>query len=737
MPFTPHNSFVDSTLPRFTNNDAFDASLLQDKLEGIQTVVPSSGKIMTVVSEKLSTKSLDSVLDNTVKTAVTINSGDDTGNPTSMPFAQKTFTLQSSELETLDLESSTENVVARNLAREMVNDSLNRSTSEFSDAQNDDSDEKGPSGGNHGNQPGPNQSHNHGSKNSDSKNGTENMSDSQNSSTGNPSQNIEDAMFSLAGEIIQDALESFPDERSPVIKEALNRWSLDELVDTRSNGDDISIHQPVTTDVNNLKKDLHKTPSSSSLTIETDYLPKVDPYHGNLNILGDSVEVVENTSFRKMSQEAVDLEVNEVLQKYGKNKEEANENQQGIFVNFAEHVAEDVLTSAIDTAACQKAQVLCSPESDTTETSDFSSTTTTEGSYRVNDSVLSSPDNIPEFPLDSTQDGDNKSKMEITENDLLQEETFKSVENQDTQMVPQISISNESLSSCTGAHTDIPGLEINTTSKSLSQNKEKKRKESWDKSHDTYSFNSVNTTTILSESNMDSSLKEDSSKTENLLGVKNKEVYQTTAGRISLPSDSAGELESPRTQGSEVKFSSGSHDPILEESKTQVGKMIARADNLIAQVDATLAFLNADDPCMDVFTENSDESQKPPANMTRRKHPSSSSTDGKEKFKEIEFTEEWQDDDIPGMPQEEEDSTDSSDDDDDDASTCSDDSTKNKPNDTPITTPSQPIPEFTAEEEYKEAKHWRGVEVGGKQRKIDLRVIEPYKKVLSHGGLLI
>lgn len=56
--------------------------------------------------------------------------------------------------------------------------------------------------------------------------------------------------------------------------------------------------------------------------------------------------------------------------------------------------------------------------------------------------------------------------------------------------------------------------------------------------------------------------------------------------------------------------------------------------------------------------------------------------------------------------------------------------------DTPITTPSQPIPEFTAEEEYKEAKHWRGVEVGGKQRKIDLRVIEPYKKVLSHGGLL-
>lgn len=257
VPFTPHNSFVDCSMPRFTNMEGFDANQLQDKLEGIQTVVSSSGKIMKIIPEIMSTKSLNSVLENKGNTAVTENSGDSTGNPTSTPFAQNILTKQSSELETPVLDSSTYNVVARELAREMANDKLDRSTSEFTDTQNDDNDDaddKGSSGGNHGNQSGPNKPDSDNSKKSDSQNGAENKSDPPNSSKGKQSQNIEDAMFSLAGEIIQDALESFPDERSPVIKEALNRWSLDELVDSGSNGDDIFVRQAVTTNVTNLKK---------------------------------------------------------------------------------------------------------------------------------------------------------------------------------------------------------------------------------------------------------------------------------------------------------------------------------------------------------------------------------------------------------------------------------------------------------------------------------------------------
>ncbi|XP_067654227.1 uncharacterized protein [Haliotis asinina] len=57
-------------------------------------------------------------------------------------------------------------------------------------------------------------------------------------------------------------------------------------------------------------------------------------------------------------------------------------------------------------------------------------------------------------------------------------------------------------------------------------------------------------------------------------------------------------------------------------------------------------------------------------------------------------------------------------------------------NDTPVLSPDDidPIPEYTEQEEKHDARHWKTVTVGDKQYKIDLKVIEPYKKVLSHGG---
>lgn len=45
-----------------------------------------------------------------------------------------------------------------------------------------------------------------------------------------------------------------------------------------------------------------------------------------------------------------------------------------------------------------------------------------------------------------------------------------------------------------------------------------------------------------------------------------------------------------------------------------------------------------------------------------------------------------------------------------------------------------PIPEYTAREEYEDARNWRPVEIAGATYRIDMRAIEPYKKVLSHGG---
>lgn len=49
----------------------------------------------------------------------------------------------------------------------------------------------------------------------------------------------------------------------------------------------------------------------------------------------------------------------------------------------------------------------------------------------------------------------------------------------------------------------------------------------------------------------------------------------------------------------------------------------------------------------------------------------------------------------------------------------------------------EPIKEYSAEEERRDSRHWQKIELpNGKQRIIDMRVIEPYKRVLSHGGYL-
>ncbi|XP_069687768.1 uncharacterized protein [Periplaneta americana] len=46
------------------------------------------------------------------------------------------------------------------------------------------------------------------------------------------------------------------------------------------------------------------------------------------------------------------------------------------------------------------------------------------------------------------------------------------------------------------------------------------------------------------------------------------------------------------------------------------------------------------------------------------------------------------------------------------------------------------IPELSAAEERAEARSWRSVIIAGLERRIDMKVIEPYKRVLSHGGYL-
>ncbi|XP_026559497.1 protein prune homolog 2 [Pseudonaja textilis] len=56
----------------------------------------------------------------------------------------------------------------------------------------------------------------------------------------------------------------------------------------------------------------------------------------------------------------------------------------------------------------------------------------------------------------------------------------------------------------------------------------------------------------------------------------------------------------------------------------------------------------------------------------------------------------------------------------------------------PVKEPSQEesesIPEYTAEEEREDNKLWRTVVIGDQEQRIDMKAIEPFKKVISHGG---
>lgn len=43
---------------------------------------------------------------------------------------------------------------------------------------------------------------------------------------------------------------------------------------------------------------------------------------------------------------------------------------------------------------------------------------------------------------------------------------------------------------------------------------------------------------------------------------------------------------------------------------------------------------------------------------------------------------------------------------------------------------------MSAAEEFEEERSWKSCVVNGEEKRIDMKVIEPYRKVLSHGGIV-
>lgn len=48
--------------------------------------------------------------------------------------------------------------------------------------------------------------------------------------------------------------------------------------------------------------------------------------------------------------------------------------------------------------------------------------------------------------------------------------------------------------------------------------------------------------------------------------------------------------------------------------------------------------------------------------------------------------------------------------------------------------PYDPIPTYSAEEERQDGKLWRTVIIGEQEHRINMKIIEPYMRVISHGG---
>ncbi|CAH1790581.1 unnamed protein product, partial [Owenia fusiformis] len=53
---------------------------------------------------------------------------------------------------------------------------------------------------------------------------------------------------------------------------------------------------------------------------------------------------------------------------------------------------------------------------------------------------------------------------------------------------------------------------------------------------------------------------------------------------------------------------------------------------------------------------------------------------------------------------------------------------------TPVQSPPTPIDELSAREEWEEQQQYRPVQIGQRQYQVDMKIIEAYKKVVSHGG---
>ncbi|XP_061180550.1 uncharacterized protein LOC133189157 isoform X2 [Saccostrea echinata] len=742
------------------------------------------------------------------------------------------FSQESSFLDFDPVSIEPENVVAKGIAQEMLKDSQEASGSQLLDLDfNDDNNGDSPAG-NHGKS--------NGTMGKDfSQRSQQEGNQSSDSEPGKGDNPIQDVAFSLAGELIEHVLDNFEPNQSLIDNTPVSPSTAEipEVIEVKPEKQDAvnSVWQGLTAE--SLDNGVKKVASNSQLlSLETDYLSKVDPLHGTYDLVTHEAdrEVVESSSFRKISGEAPKTVREEILKESshvpereeagingimeeggsdrktkeleddrkneeGMNKEEEMEKTDQEIPSPTQRMAESLLNSVFQNAvkvvqseskeASNEQKTTISQQSifnfDTTEdsmeesgsspsdTSSPTQSTTTEASYH-----LSSPE--CEAAGEGRGEGESmpradKSVLSVTS---ISSESLSSytgiksdvnlLERTEKSLMSFGSISNESLLSYSGVKSDMNLEALGGPTSPKSKNFTKNRPpvtENLDKSDNLATETSK---VIFKLDSFDDNLEEAIEETkvqekEKVDSGSRREVYETSAGRISIRVDDEAVLSESSPSNDQTPLTSVGEEKTPKTSSSDDGlPLVSVSSDPFESLTSSAIVTKDEEKALDENNKNSSDDMTDQDNKI------------KDRLGGLDLADEWQEDDIPGMPPAEKvsDSSDSEGSRSRHSSNSSNSSNEHSPvrpsllsahpkkkitanfnilsddldddgmdpadgleweNDTPIKR-TDPLPEFSARDEYRESKLWKGVEIGGKQMKIDLKVIEPYKRVLSHGG---
>ncbi|KAK6178506.1 hypothetical protein SNE40_013287 [Patella caerulea] len=520
---------------------------------------------------------------------------------------------------------------------------------------------------------------------------------------------VSEVAFSFANELIKEALDNYDEVMEP----AINHDKEGESTPKRN-------------------PPLGVKNANNSLSLETDYLPGMDPLRGSLDIYSAADhsttistdahrEVAESVSFRKISGDESPSKQKELLDKLRKDAEENKHdemlNEEGIDAS-SEYSQETSEHSSSDWKSNENSLIENIPTGFDSNETEISAVPP-----HVNITAPSSPE---ELDFEPTIEIKPSSENELMQNEMNANAIIQMSEQPIELSEPNPENQNDSEPKGESEVEEIMVKVSNTANESIFTG------EIDDFSKETRTIDDNNKSAPTSE---DHKTEAEEGCFSDLTDREKKEVYMTSAGRMSISVDIKDNIDS------DAYDNTPTIDPRSDSEHRQDISEIIAADLTPVDLDKKITdkdishkeewqdddlppLLDGEEirPPVEDICARDDSCRVEGAKLDR---PSSlerpPDTPTKKKIvPDLDlFNDDGNDDDIL-------------DDIDDDGDEKED---LEWENDTPIqSSSSEPIAEYSAQEESEDVKRWKVVNVGDKEYRIDLTVIEPYKKVISHGG---